>query len=218
MSNFVNYKIKSNKDKATFYTSSKEQLPGYIPVEVKDRGTFYHKAASNMEGAVERVFIKESKFGDTLDIWFKQESGDIHVLSIPVWRTPTSLNDYLKEFVKLLPNISYGQEVNLWLNNKTKDKSGFLYKNMYAKSGEEKIEWAFTMEEIPRGEKSVNPITKKDQYSFEKNNAFFYEKLQEGITKFDQNNPHKGQSDEQASIFEGVEDITEDVPEEELAF
>ena len=36
---YTNYKIKSNKDKATFYTSSKEQLPGYIPVEIKDKGT-----------------------------------------------------------------------------------------------------------------------------------------------------------------------------------
>ena len=202
---YTNYKIKSNKDKATFYTSSKEQLPGYIPVEIKDKGTYYHKAVSNMEGAVERVFIKESKFGDTLDIWFKQESGDINILSIPLWRSATSLNDYVKEFTKLLPNISYGQQVSIWLNNKNKDVNGFLYKNMYGKTGEEKIEWGFEIADIPKGEKSINPITKKEQYNFEKNNAFFYEKLQEGIAKFDEKNPNKGQSHEQASIFEDEE-------------
>lgn len=209
---YTNYKIKSNKDRATFYTSQKEPAPGFVQVEVKDRGTFYHKDVSSMEGVVERVFIKESKFGDTLDVWFKQADENINVLSIPIWRSATSLNDYLKEFVKLLPNITYGQPITMWLNNKTKDKNGFLYKNVYAKSGEDKIEWAFTPEEIPKGEKSINPITKKEQYSFEKNNAFFYEKLQEAIRKFDENNPHKGQTAEQASIFEdeAVAAIAED--------
>lgn len=217
MSNFVNYKIKSNKDKATFYTSSKEQLPGYVPVEIKDKGTYYHKLVNDMNGVIERVYTKESQFGDTLDVWFKQPNEDVHVLSIPVWRTPTSLNDYLKEFVKLLPNITYGQEVTMWLNNKTKDAKGFLYKNVYAKSGENKIEWAFTQDEIPKGEKSINPITKKEQYSFEKNNAFFYEKLQEAIKKFDEHNPHKTQTAEQASIFED-EAVAEVVGDDELAF
>lgn len=199
---FTNYKIKANKDRAIFYTSSKDPIAGYKQVEVKDRGTYFHKEVTNMEGVVERVYIKESKFGDTLDVWFKQDSGDINVLSISLWRNAGSLNDYVKEFAKLLPNISFGKQVSLWLNNKTKDSKGFLYKNMYAKSGEDKIEWGIDPTSIPKGEKVLNPITKKEQYSFEKNNAFFYEKLQEGIAKFDLGNPNK--HSEQPVIDESV--------------
>lgn len=208
---FTNYKIKANKDRATFYTSSKEPLAGYVPVEIKDKGTFYHKAVSTMEGAVERVYIKESKFGDTLEIWFGKGGGNVDVLSIPLWRSATSLNDYVKEFTKLLPNISYGQEISMWLNNKTKDSNGFLYKNMYAKSGEDKIEWGFTPDMIPKGEKTLNPITKKEQYNFEKNNAFFYERLQEGIAKFTEGNPHTKKDEESVSDEPIIEDSQEEI-------
>lgn len=197
---YVNFKIKSNKDRSTFYTSSKEPVEGYKKIDLDTKGVFYHKEVSNISGVLTNIKMRDGKFGQTLEIYFEQPNKDIHVLSTNIFRSGTNIDDFTKSIIKLLPNLVIGEIYELWLNNKLKDKRGFPYKSVYASKiigdTKEKVAWAFDLSEIPSGEKVANPVTGDETWNFDKNNAFYYAKLKEIVSSYTVINPEQKQQDE----------------------
>lgn len=186
--NYINYKIKSNQERATFYTSSKEKIEGYKEVDLKEKGIFYHKEVRDVTGTLETIKLRDGKFGKTVEIYLKQDNGDIAVISNNVFRNSTSIYDYAKSITKIIPGLKVGKKYEFWLNNKIKDKKGFLYKTVNANllDGENKakVDWAFTKDDVPAGEKVQHPVTGVETWNFDKNNAFFYQKLQEFVSMY----------------------------------
>ena len=218
---YINYKIKSNKDKSTFYISSKDKIEGYVEVQIKDRGTFYHKYLSNISGVLETIKMRDGKFGQTLELYLKQDNGDIGVLSTNIFRNTSSVDDFTKSLIRILDNLKKGEKYEFFLNNKSKDKKEFLYKTIYASkiNGEdkEKIEWSFENSEVPAGEKVKHPVTGVESWNFDKHNAFYYNKLKSFIESNTPNTDYNKVAEEALGLAEDT-NTEDDVNSEDIPF
>lgn len=176
--NYKNVKIKSSK--GVFYESSKEQLEGFnVEVETKEHGTRFHKEYKNLKGKLTKIaHDEEGMFGERLKVFIEEDDDNVIVLEMNVFRQKNVMDDYTKGFLQIAENLKLGQDVEFFLNSKKKDKKGYLYKNIFAKHGDEKVEWSFEFKDIPAWEEVPDPIKKgKMTWDSTKQTAFFYDKL-----------------------------------------
>lgn len=181
---YINYNIK-NKN-GMFYTTSKEEKEGYVLNKYTNRETNkeetnYHKDVSTLKGSLMRFGVKSSPFGERFFIHLKQEDGNVAAMEINVFRSGTSINDYIKSFAQYLDQFKTDDVLEIYLNKKNKDSNGYLYKNVYISANGENLKWSFPIygEEspVPQPSKVINKVTKKETWDYSDVDAFFYERV-----------------------------------------
>lgn len=212
--NFINYSIESSR--GVFYTTSKEQKEGYERHEYVDRETKetkvnYRKRISNLKGKLTKFGCRGTQFGERFEMFLEQEDGDVAVLQIPIFRSGTSVNDYIKSMCQYIDNLKTGTTVEIYLNSKNKDKNGYLYKNIFINVDGENLKWAFPIygddSPVPSPTKTINKVTKKETWDYSDVDAFFYEKIQRGSTTQEQQNSEAAPKQQQAPINTGDDDL-----------
>ena len=185
----------------TLYLSSKEPKEGWDkqtfknPQNKDETLTRYHKEIS-IQGKVEKVELKDDNYkGKVLSVMFSdKEYGELY-LNLPVYSTGgvKTTDEYFNSFVGVLENISKGQEVKVFINNKNKDKKDRLYRNIVTLTPDNKIiKSNFNFSDIPRWESKEE----KDDFGDVKTvwdasptNKFFIEVLMRVVKKFNEGAP-----------------------------
>lgn len=190
---FLNYRIKNSK--GVFYTTSKEPMDGYKKNEYEDKKTketkvSYHLEKPYLKGTLSTINIKKTMFGDKLFIVLKDlEEDDYLILDIPLFNGKEKLSDWVKAIAPFLGSLKYGDELDISLNRKKKDKQGYLYKSMYIKANNDKVDWVFSpKEDVPKWSKvsEVNKITGEEKLVWDSTDAdaFYYKKVKEAVDNF----------------------------------
>jgi hypothetical protein len=183
---YINFNIKSKN--GMFYTTSKEEKKGYTLNKYIDRETNaekvnFHKDVRTLSGKLIKFGVKESQFGEQFFIFLKQEEECVHALQINVFRKGTAINDYIKSFAQYVDQLKEGDNLEIYLNNKAKDKNGYLYKNVYISSNGESLKWSFPIygegSPVPNPAKTINKVTGKEVWDYSDVDAFFYKKIKE---------------------------------------
>jgi len=172
-----NIKIKSSVGK--FYESSKTAIDGWEEVETKEHGTRWHRVFSNLKGKLTKIAIdEEGQFGDRLKIYVETGTDEVSVLEINLFNTNKSINDYVKSLCQRLGNVNLGDEVDIFLNTKYKDKKDFLNKFVVVKVLDSIVEKSINKEDVPKWEEKPDPIKKgKMVWDRTAETAFYYEYL-----------------------------------------
>ena len=181
MSTWKNIKIKSSVGK--FYESSKTAVEGWEQIETEEHGTRWHRVFSNLKGKLTKVAIdEEGKFGDRLKIYVETDTDEVSVLELTLFNVNKTMNDYVKTFCTRLGNIRLGDEVDIFLNTKYKDKSDYLKKFVVVKIDDTIVEKALDKDSVPKWEEKPDPIKKgKTYWDRTAETAFYYEYLSNWI-------------------------------------
>lgn len=154
--NLLNVKVKNG----TFYVSSKEDkgegwekntFPN--PQNKDETLTRYHRSLS-IKGKVNMLKMEDDKYqGKVLSMIIGGED-ESYSLKIPVMDkggTVKTTNQYFNSLVGSLENVSKGDEVTMFVNNKNEDKNGRLYKNIVALDSDGKlIKSNFNFKDTPK--------------------------------------------------------------------
>ena len=145
----------------TFYLSSKEEKQGWEkqtfqnPQNREETLTRWHKNVS-IDGTIEAVEIKDDQYrGKVLSVKFNdKEQGDLY-LNLPVYGNGgvKTTDPYFNSFVGPLENLSKGQQVKVFINNKNRDKKDRLYRNVVVLTPDnDLIKSNFSFSDVPSWE------------------------------------------------------------------
>lgn len=197
-----NVKIKEG----TFYLSSKTAEEGWEkqtfpnPQNREETLVRYHKNVS-IEGTVDSVEFADDKFaGKVLKVKFTTEDlGELY-LSLPVYSTGgvKATDSYFNSFVGSLQNITKGQSVKAFINNKNKDKNDRLYKNIVVLTPDNKIiKSNFSFSDVPRWESKETTDEFGDtvkEWDVNKANKFFIGVAKAAVDSFSGDTSKKEES------------------------
>lgn len=216
-SNPINVGIK----KGTFYLSQDaDGGEGWTRQEFQNPQTGekmvkYHKNVS-IQGELTYVGLKDDKFkGKSMSILVKGE-GETYSLVIPILDTKgvKATNQYFNSLVGVLDGLSKGSYVNMFVNNKNKDKSDNLYKNIVVLDKDNKlIKSTFGFDEVPKWEskEEVDDFGAKTVvYSPKPSNTFYIAKFNEVVEKFKSNKEEAAPEETKTAKVEEIEE--EDLP------
>lgn len=177
---YKNFSFKGAK--GVFYQSFKDKVDGAIEVDTKEHGKRYHLETNTVSGILVGLELKEPTFGG-LQLCINLEEGDhLNVIQTIVFDAKDDVDSWPREIAKYLPNLNLGDELHFSLNRSKKDAEGRLYKNLYLKKGEDKVDWAFERSEIPPLEKKTNRAGKETVDS-SKRADFYYKIIKENVDR-----------------------------------
>lgn len=182
--------------KGTFYLSSEtDGGEGWTKQEFKSPsdGTDmvrYHKEIS-IEGNLMYLAMKKDKFkGNCLSMLIRETPELTYGLEIPIMSTGKipKTNEYFNSVIGSLENVEKGDVITMFVNNKNKDKSGNLYRNIVTLNYDKKlIKSNFQFSEVPRWNKietvddfGENIVT----YDPSPTNKFYIDLAKEVVEKF----------------------------------
>lgn len=193
MSENLNVKIK----KGTFYLSSKEDKgEGWERQEFKNPQNKdetlvrYHKEVS-LKGTIKSLSMEDDKYaGKVCKVGI--ESGEtMYWLTVPIMDTGGSVkttNQYFNSLVGPLMQLSKGDEVNMFVNNKNEDKNGNLYRNIVTlKPDNTLIKAPFKFTDAPKWKsKEVEDEfgEAKKEWDATETNKFYIDKFKEALKNF----------------------------------
>lgn len=182
---YRNYNIKGSK--GVFYESEKDLREGFnIRFETQSKEIRYHRESQSLEGVLKKIGIKKQQFDKGpvtyLRIMFEEISGELGTLSIPVFTNKGGIDPWIKAFMLYLPVLKKGQEIQIALNRKNRDKNKFLYKNVWMHDGDnEQIKWAFDPKPeagiVPKPVWAKNPVTDEEKWDYTPVDKWYYDYL-----------------------------------------
>lgn len=182
MANYRNYSIKTSK--GVFYESSKDEQTGFnLKITTRSNEIRWHRESQEIGGVMKKISIQEVNFDrgpvKLLKIMFEEVSGDIGTLSLQIFTDKSQIDSWIKAFMLYLPSLRKGEEVKFQLNRQKKDDKGYLYKNVWAKDGDNtNIPWAFDPKEaVPKAIRVPHPVTKEPMWDFTPVDSWYYEYL-----------------------------------------
>lgn len=147
-----------------------------------------------VEGTVQWVGLNQSKLqgvGITLNMLVKNETENVtYALEFPMLSTKgvKAVDDYFRSVVGPLQNVSKGDKVTMFLNNKNKDKNDRLYKNVIFLDAEGKlIKSNFEFSDVPKwNSEETTDFTgaKTVKYDPTPTNKFYYDIALSVVDKF----------------------------------
>lgn len=181
---YYNYSISDKVGQ--FYEKSKDPKEGFEKVIYgTDNKVTYHRYTSRVQGRLEKVEIKSfpEKKLTFLDVTLRDGENTISV-STQLKRSNGNFNDNVTRLVSCLQGADFGEAISLSC------KKNGDYLNIYCnyvdrKDGDGKgISTGYIPNtDIPRAEKSKDPLTGQDTYKWEKVTEFWQGKLQELLKK-----------------------------------
>jgi hypothetical protein len=129
---------------------------------------------NTLSGIIKNAYIEDGKFGQSLVLVLDDNGETITAKMKADGRQAEAL-------IKSLPNLKYGEEVELqaYVNKKG-------YGALGINQGGEKVKWAYSKEEpngMPQATKKT--VKGKEQWDFSEQENFIYEKLTEWLEGFD---------------------------------
>lgn len=137
-----------NKD-GMFYSKSTEDDSDATKV-VTDKGdTLYHVLyIKTDEGYITNIQITDDRgFGKQFQISLESEDC-IDIISVPLLQTNGQLNNYVRSFTQILPNIDFSKTYTISPNRKKNDR-GYVYKNLYVNHNNTFVKNAIEKEDLP---------------------------------------------------------------------
>lgn len=137
-----------NKD-GFLYSKSNEGDKDATKVLGNKGEVYYHVLyKSTDKGLITNIQITEDRgFGKRFQISI--ESGDnLDIISVPLLQVNGQLNNYVRAFTQLLPNIDFSKEYKIAPNRKKNDK-GYVYKNLYVNYDDTFVKNAIEREDLP---------------------------------------------------------------------
>jgi len=189
MSN-INFKIKQSKN--VFYTTSKDELEGFIKNEYTDKKTKtttinYHKEVNSLTGVLKGIRLKDSDYGKYLTLILEESPETTLWLEIPIFDAQKRISPYVKSICQYLENLRFNVETVINLNRTKKDKAGYFYKTVFFKQGDVDVKWAFSSygEEsiVPPWEKTANKVTGEITWDSSNQDKFYYDLIIRCTTK-----------------------------------
>lgn len=222
---YTTYNIVGSK--GVFYTTKREPTEGYsentyVDPKTKESKTNYRLEKTELSGKLKFFGMKEvtlqGKEVDMMFITLETSPTTCDSIELAVFNGK-SINDYVKAFCQVFDNLQKGADTKIQLNRESKDKKGFLYKNVFVTQDNEKVNWAFKTfgddSPVPKAVKTQDKVTKKDTWDFSAVDGFFYDIL----TKY-KYTPKPKENTEAAATQPPAEsksveqstDITDDLP------
>ena len=209
MSDLLNVKVKNG----TFYTSSKEDKgEGWTkqefanPQNKEETLVRYHKELS-IEGRVNHLAMDDDTYqGKVLNIIVGGEN-ESYALRIPIMDTGGSVkttNQYFNSLVGSLENVSKGDKVTMFVNNKNKDKNDRLYRNIVTLDSDGKlIKSNFSFSDVPRwdSKKITDDFGEETtQWDASATNKFYIDKFKEVLSNFGTNSTQQEETTEEVPV------------------
>lgn len=177
---YYNYSI--SESKGQFYEKSKDPKEGFEKVIYgTDNKVTYHKYTPRVQGRLEKVEIKSfpEKKLTFLDVTLKDGENNISI-STQLKRLNGNFNDNVTRLVSCLTGADFGENIVLSC------KKNGNYLNIYCNyvdrrdaDGKGISTGYIPNTDIPRADKSKDPLTGQDTYKWEKVTEYWQGKLQE---------------------------------------
>lgn len=221
---YKNFKINGDN---RIYQSLKEKTEGATEVkwEVNGRsGTAYHLYVSNLKGRLEKIELHtaEALPGQPVSLRFRLmgEGNDILTLELPLLDYKGDwLSDWVVSAAAVITNFEKGDEVEIFTNQKTRDKSGRLYKSIYIKKNGEFTALNFKYTDTPKWviTEDTHKITKKvtKHVNKEAYDEYIMKYVNEAVEKFkvEGNEPTQNTPEPKATdIFNEPDDDDSSLP------
>lgn len=204
MASPLDVKIKSG----TFYLSSKtEQTDKYWKkVEVTNPQTGeklerWHKELT-VEGNLMWVGVRDDKFqGRVACLLIKGFDEETYSLQIPILSTKgvKATDSYFNSLALVLPKLTKGDSIKMFVNSKNKDKKDQLYKNIVVLNGQnELVRSDVDFKDIPKwGAKEVeNDFGEKTtEYDPKPTNSFYIKEFMKSVEYFKEIKENKTQDE-----------------------
>lgn len=164
---YKNFKINSaNK----IYQSLKEKAEGAVAIEWEiggKSGTAYHLYTPNLVGKLYSIDLhtSDSLPGQPVSLRITLEhEADRHVLELPLLDYKGEwLSDWVVSLASVITNFEKGDNLEIFVNQNRKDKSGRLYRTLYIKKNGEFSNLNFKFTDTPKWviTEETHKVTKK---------------------------------------------------------
>lgn len=198
--------LRVNKD-GLLYEKSKEPKEGFNEVKLKNGSSTYHKTYGGTDdGYLSYIGIKELTFdGGTkklLEVAIKGENGTDKI-SFDLFKQNGALDDYIKNLAILLPNLDFGERINIVPSRKKNDR-GYAVRSLFInypdKEGDDNyVKFAHMYGDdgdIPPA-KPTKKIDGSISYDFTEQDTYLYNILKEQIERFKE---FKGYSSDESNV------------------
>lgn len=232
-------------DEAAYNESKEQGLNNVIKYEDKEGKVYYHDVFTQgtEDGYISHMGIREANFPNGV----KQKQFYISVkgkaetdsISFSLYNTKGNLNNYVKHFACVLPNLDYSRKVNIVPSTK-KDERGFVDQTVFINykdtDDNEFVRLAHKYGDdgdIPAVEKEEG-IDGKSVSNFKKQDKYLYGILTQEIERFNQfksnadvTTPQHSQENEYSNTeqpepsvvkSESPEDVIKEIPKDDLPF
>lgn len=215
---FSNYKNRTylniNKD-GMLYSKSNESDRDATKV-VTDKGeVLYHVLYTKTDrGLITNIQITEDRgFGKQFQISL-ESSDNLDIISVPLLQSNGQLNNYVRNFTQILPNIDFSKTYTISPNRKKNDR-GYVYKNLYVNYDDTFVKNAIDKEDLPEivvkekvGGGKAYDTTDLDNFLFEKLEGQI-KRLQDFL---DSSKPELIEESTHGSVEKDSYDLPDDLP------
>jgi len=203
-----------------FVERRKEPAEGFEKVILKtpDGGEvvkYQQKYDETSLGYFRNIYIKKVDFDKTTREFFVIEIDSdegVDVITLPLRDSRDNLTQYVKNFIRLLPNIDFSKKYKI-IPSREKNDDGYVRKFLFVRDEDNNyLKFAISKEQIPTAVKKVR--AGKEYWDFTEQDEYLWKVLEENLKRFKEHKENNSKETEDVSDVPKTEENNESSAEQ----